>query len=517
MAADQTENAGQSALTLSLRPGADYEARGIVKSFAHVKVLRQVGVHFRPGEIHALVGENGAGKSTLLKIMAGVYSPDGGSLVLGGTTMSALSPREAQRHGIWLVPQEPRLMPDLSVAENLYLGALPTGLLGRVAWRRMNDTTGELTSSVGLHVSPRAAAAQLSLAQSQLLECARALSRGCGIIFFDEPTSPLTAHDADQLFSLMNQLRTRGLTLGFISHRLDEVDAISDKITVLRDGTVIASEHSGVLTRQQIVSAMIGREITVSRRHEHVSKPGPVMLETEALSSPPEVKEISVQVHSGEIVGMAGLVGSGRTEFAETVFGIRRPSAGKVRVGGRDITGASPRACIDAGLIYLSEDRGRNGIFADVDIIRNITSAVLGRLPRRAKIFIRPGLEREMAQLGARQTDLRASSLGAPARTLSGGNQQKTLLARWMLTDPRVAILDEPTRGVDIGAKESIYQITARLAAGGLAVLVISSELEELVRLCHRVYAVYEGQIVGELAGSEITLDALGQLVVGAA
>ena len=514
--ADPAEHSGRSDPGLVAGSGADYEARAVTKSFAEVTVLREASVRFRPGEIHALVGENGAGKSTLLKVMAGVYSLDSGSLVLGGDTLPPLTPRDAQRRGIYLVPQEPRLMRDLSVAENLYLGALPTRQFGTVAWRSMNDTTGGLISSVGLRVHPRTLAGELSLAQQQLLECARALSHGCGIIFFDEPTSPLTAHDAGKLFSLMDQMRSRGLTLGFISHRLDEVEEISDRITVLRDAVVVAHEERGTATREKLVSAMIGHRLTISRRAEHTSAPGAVMLEADKVSAPPEVKGMSVQVRAREIVGLAGLVGSGRTEFAETLFGIRAPSSGTVRVGGRDITGRSPRRCIDSGLIYLAEDRGRTGIFADVDIARNTTSAIVGRLPRRAKIFIRPEREQELARAGAQRMDVRASSLGAPIKTLSGGNQQKALLARWVLAEPRVAIFDEPTRGVDIGAKESIYEIIESLTANGLAALVISSELEVLVRLCDRVYAVYEGRIAGELAGADVTLDALGQLVVGA-
>ena len=514
--ADPVTPGGLSGPGLVVENSTGYEARAVTKSFADVTVLREASVHFRPGEIHALVGENGAGKSTLLKVMAGVYSLDSGSLVLGGATLPPLNPREAQRRGIYLVPQEPRLMRDLSVAENLYLGALPTGRLGSVAWRSMNDTTGGLISSVGLRVHPRTLAGELSLAQQQLLECARALSHGCGIIFFDEPTSPLTAHDADKLFSLMDQMRGRGLTLGFISHRLDEVEAISDRITVLRDAAVVAREERGTATREKLVAAMIGRQLTVSRRTGHTSAPGAVMLDADEVFAPPAVRGMSVQVRAGEIVGLAGLVGSGRTEFAETLFGLRAPSSGTVRVGGRDITGRGPRRCIDSGLIYLAEDRGRTGIFADVDIVRNATSAIVGRLPRRARTFIRPRQEEELARAGAQRMDVRASSLGAPIKTLSGGNQQKVMLARWVLAEPRVAIFDEPTRGVDVGARESIFMTIESLTANGLAALVISSELEVLVRLCDRVYAVYEGRIVGEVAGADITLEALGQLVVGA-
>jgi len=494
----------------------DYAAYGVTKRFGEITVLSDVSAHFFSGEIHSIVGENGAGKSTLLKVMAGVYPCDEGTLVLGGKVLPALTPREAQRAGIYLVPQEPRLMPDLSVAENLYLGALPRRRFGGVAWRVMNDTTDAVISAVGLHADPRLVAGRLSLAQQQLLECARALSRGCRIIFFDEPTSPLTAHDAEKLFGVMDQLRGRGLTLGFISHRLDEIEAISDRITVLRDGVVVAHAERGGLTRENLVTAMIGRQLTVTRKAGHPREPGAVKLEAEDVHSPPEVNGMSVRVRAGEIVGMAGLVGSGRTEFAETLFGIRPAVSGRVRVNGRDITGASPRKCIDSGLVYLAEDRGRSGIFADVDIARNATAAIVQRLPRLAGVFLRPRKEQELAQAGAQRMDVRASSVAAPMKTLSGGNQQKALLARWMLAMPQVAIFDEPTRGVDIGAKESIYEIIEALAANGLAALVISSELEELVRLCDRVYTVYEGRITGELAGDAITPEALGQLAVGA-
>jgi ABC-type sugar transport system ATPase subunit len=501
-----------------LRPvtGADYETRGVSKSFENTTVLHDVTVHFHQGEIHSLIGENGAGKSTLLKILAGMLPASRGELVLNGELLSALTPRDAQRHGIYLVPQEPRLMPDLSVAENLYLGALPRRRFGAVAWRRIFDTTEELITSVGLRADPRLPAGRLSLAHQQLLECARALSHGCGTIFFDEPTSPLTARDAERLFELMWQMRDQGLTLGFISHRLDEIEAVSDRITVLRDGAVVARAERGTWTRENLVTAMIGRQLTITRRAERTAEPGAVMLDVDDLVAPPEVNGMSVRVRAGEVVGLAGLVGSGRTEFAETLFGIRHPASGTVTLNGKNVTGASPRKCIDAGLIYLAEDRGRNGIFADVDIARNATSAIVGRLPKVAGSFIRPWTEQELARVAALEMDVRASSIAAVMKTLSGGNQQKALLARWMLARPLVAIFDEPTRGVDIGAKESIYAIIESLAAGGLAALVISSEIEELVRICDRVYSVYEGNVTGELAGDEVTLEALGQLAVGA-
>jgi ABC-type sugar transport system ATPase subunit len=498
--------------------GLRYDAVDIDKRFSGVEVLKAVTVAFHPGEIHTLVGENGAGKSTLLKVMAGVYAPDGGSLSLGGVPQRGLSPREAQSRGIYLVPQEPRLMPDLSVAENLYVGALPKGrLLVNVDWRRVFASADAVFASVGLKVDPRMPAGRLSIAQQQLVECARALAHDCRVIFFDEPTSPLTAHDSERLFSLMNDLRGQDLALGFISHRLDEVEEVSDRITVLRDGRVAARAARGELSRQELVGAMVGRSLAVTQRAQHSGTPGDVALDIHELSCPPEVNGVSLRVRSGEIVGLAGLVGSGRTELAETIFGLRMPTSGRVTLDAHDITARSPRTCIDAGLVYLAEDRGRNGVFADVDLSRNVTAATIGRIPKTLGAFLRPRQEQLIAQRAAERMDVRAASMELSIKALSGGNQQRALLARWVAAAPRVAIFDEPTRGVDVGAKEGIYEIIESLTRNGLATLVISSELEELVRLCDRVYAVYEGRIVGEIEGDDITLETLGNLAVGAA
>ncbi|WP_349903411.1 sugar ABC transporter ATP-binding protein [Parafrigoribacterium humi] len=498
--------------------GLDYEIRGAFKAFSGVPVLKDVSIDFHPGEVHTLVGENGAGKSTLLKLMSGVYTADRGEFILDGVDLGSPSPAEAQRKGIYLVPQEPRLMPDLSVAENLFLGALPVGRLGfTVDWKTINDSAGELLAAVGLNSNPRTLAGRLSLAHQQLLECARALAHGCGVIYFDEPTSPLSGHEAEKLFSLMNELRERGLTLGFISHRLDEVEAISDRITVLRDGEVVARADRGGMSRGELIRAMVGREISLTQRptRNRVTEAATVLV-VDGVESLPEVKRISLRVSSGEIVGLAGLVGSGRTELAESVFGLRGATAGRVTIDGRDISGATPSECIDAGLVYLAEDRGRNGIFSEVDLTRNATSAIVSRLSRRLGLLKRRS-EQSDALAAAEELGVRAANMDLSIKSLSGGNQQKVLLARWVLAAPRAAIFDEPTRGVDVGAKEGIYEIIEKLAADGLASVVISSELEELVRLCDRVYVIYEGEVAGELAGDEITVDALGAFALGAA
>ena len=492
-----------------------YEARGISKAFAGTAALRSVSVAFAPGEIHTLVGENGAGKSTLLKVMAGVHQPDGGELLLGEAALHGLAPRTAQQLGIYLVPQEPTLMLTLSALENLFVGIIPSGRFRfSVDWRAMEREAWAFFEQVGLDIDPRRPASDLSIAQQQLLECARALAHRCNVIFFDEPTSPLTAREADVLFELMRRLRARGFTLAFISHRLDEVLAISDRITVLRDSRVVARlDDPATTSREQIIEAMVGREIAQRERRNRDLSSAPTALEIADLSSPQTFQGISFTVRRGEVLGLAGLVGSGRTEIAESIFGLRTAS-GHVVLNGRPFDRRSPAASIHAGLIYLPEDRGHNGVFANVELARNITAAVIPVLPHAGPL-LRPAGEEELAVGAAKRTRIVAASLQAPIRSLSGGNQQRAMFSRWLLAEPRVAIFDEPTRGVDVGAKADIYEIIDGISDSGVAVVMISSELDELVLLCDRVLAIYEGQIVGEIAGDEITLERLGAMIVG--
>ena len=429
--------------------GADYKAHGVSKSFANVTVLHDVTVHFRRGEIHSIIGENGAGKSTLLRILAGMFPATQGELVLNGTILPALTPRDAQRHGIYLVPQEPRLMPDLSVAENLYLGALPRRF-GAVAWRRMIGTTEELITSVGLRADPRLPAGRLSLAQQQLLECARALSHGCGTIFFDEPTSPLTARDAERLFELMWQMRDQGLTLGFISHRLDEIEAVSDRITVLRDGSVVARAERGSYTRENLVTAMIGRTLTISRRSRRTAEPGAVMLDVDELVAPPEVSGMSIRVRRG---GGRGPCRARRQRAYRVRRGaIRHPPPGeRHRHGERPEhhrrqpaqvhrprpTSTSPRTAAATGYSPMSTSpatrRRRSWGSCRERRARSSGPGRNSRSPGRPRI----------------EMDVRGSSVAAAMKTLSGGNQQKALLARWMLAHPLVGDLRraDPRRG----------------------------------------------------------------------
>lgn len=492
--------------------------RSITKSFDGATVLRDVTVAFEPGEIHTLVGENGAGKSTLLKILAGIYQPDSGELLLGNDRLNGLTPRSAQQRGIYLVPQEPALMQSLSITENLFVGILRRGRLRfNVDWPSMKREASTYLDRVGLDIDPEAKAEELSVAQQQLVECARALVHRCVVIYFDEPTSPLTGKEAGTLFDVMASLRADGYTLGFISHRLDEVLAISDRVTVLRDGAKVLSAPRSQTDRAGLVKAMVGRELTTRERvRPHVDATGrKEMLAVEGLTSLPHFEDVSFSVRAGEIVGLAGLVGSGRTEIAETIFGLRPTDRGTVRLEGRLLEHRSPRTCIDAGLVYLPEDRGRHGVFAEVEVERNVTAGVIPRLERFGPLIKRVA-ERQMAKQATERTAVRMASLDTLMKSLSGGNQQRAMLSRWLLAGPRVAIFDEPTRGVDVGAKEDIYHLVALLAEDGLACVFISSELNELTITCDRVLAMYEGEFVGELAGTEITDASLGALIVGA-
>jgi len=336
------------------------------------------------------------------------------------------------------------------------------------------------------------------------------------VIFFDEPTSPLTGKEAGTLLDLMGSLRNDGYTLGFISHRLDEVLEISDRVTVLRDGAEVMSAPRAEVDRWALVKAMIGREISTRERvRAYFDASGrDEMLTVDDLTSLPNFEGVSFTVRAGEILGLAGLVGSGRTEIAETIFGLRHADRGSVRVAGQPLEHRSPRVCIDAGLVYLPEDRARHGIFAEVEVERNVTAGVIPRLARVGPL-LKPAAEHLLAKEATDKTAVRMASLETLIKALSGGNQQRAMLSRWLLAGPRVAILDEPTRGVDVGAKDDIYRLVAQLAANGLACLFISSELSELAIMCDRVLAIYEGHIVGELSGTEVTDASLGALVVG--
>ena len=490
--------------SIAAEHGQIFGAQDISKNYGPVAVLRGVTLALRPGEMHTLMGENGAGKSTLFKIMSGIVRPNSGSLFFGGEKLALDLPHDAHRNGIYLVPQEPALMGELTVAETMFVGRLPTtGPWRRVDWTSVRSQASEALASLRLDIDVGSLARHLSIAQQQQVECAKALLRGCRVILFDEPTSPLTTHEVERLFGIMRQLRADGCTLGFISHRMDEVLEISDRISVLRDGTLVDTCDRAGFDRVRLVSQMVGREMRVIPRRTGTATDRPV-LAVAGLRHAGVFDDVGLTLHAGEILGLAGLVGAGRTEIAETIFGIRSADAGSVRLQGDDITGLKPHAIVRKGLVYVPEDRARHGAVLPMTIAENLSSALLERVRRRLGL-IDGRDERRLGGETVAKFRVRCASVDQTLRELSGGNQQKVVFGKWMDLQPTVAILDEPTRGVDVGAKDEIYELIDQLARAGLAILVISSEMEELVRLCDRVISIYEGRIVAEIEGDAVT------------
>jgi len=456
---------------------ATVAGHSLIKRFSSVTVLHGIDVGFLPGRIHTLMGENGAGKSTLFKVLSGIHQPDGGRIEVLGVPTVLRTPRAAQAQGIYLVPQEPALLGELTVCENMGLGHLPTtgSFPRRVDWKRTRAEAQAVLDTLGLNLSPQLLARDLSIAQQQLVECAKALLRGCRTILFDEPTSPLTVREVDFLFGVMDRLRGEGYTLGFISHRMDEVLQISDEISVLRDGVLVETLARPQFDRKRLVDQMVGRDVTVSRRRTPIpatdnrpEQAAPV-LEVHDLTSEPAFRNVTFQLRAGEVLGLAGLVGAGRTEVAEAIFGVR-PKTGRVTLRGQDITPLRVQEIVRQGLVYVPEDRARHGAILPMSLAENISAGALDSVRHRLG-FLDLALERRVAEDLIRRFGVRAHSPDQPIRTLSGGNQQKVVLAKWMNTRPTVAILDEPTRGVDVGAKEEIYDLIEGLAREGLAVI----------------------------------------------
>lgn len=516
MALDRTA----SDLLIGERPdeGRLYRARDISKRFGPITVLQGIDVTLQAGRVLTIMGENGAGKSTMFKILAGQLRPTGGLLELDGQELSLASPSAAHAHGIYLVPQEPMLMPELTVAEMMFVGQMPTrgGLIKRIDWREIRSRVRAVLEALELDIDIDRPAKSLSIAQLQLVECAKALLHNCRIILFDEPTSPLTTHEVDTLFGIMRRLAGEGYTLSFISHRTEEVMEISDDIVVLRDGRLVGAAERGAFDRSSLLSLMVGRELRTVPRRAKSHATDEVELKVTGLAHEPSFRDVDFTLRRGEILGLAGLIGAGRTEIAETIFGIRRVDAGKVELAGEDITGASNHDLIRRGVAYVPEDRGRHGAVLPMTITENITSGLMERVRSTAGLMSRSH-ETEIGAKAVRDFRIRCAGLDQTLLELSGGNQQKVVFAKWISIGPRLAILDEPTRGVDVGAKEEIYELIDQLASAGTAVIVISSEAEELVRLCDRVLCIYEGGIVAELTGEEITQQSVSASYVGGA
>jgi rhamnose transport system ATP-binding protein len=471
-------------------------AKGISKSFATIEVLRDVDLDLMGGEIHALLGENGAGKSTFAKIIAGVHRPTRGTLALNGTTVDVSSPIAAQKLGITLIHQEPISFPDLSVAENLVLGRHDGGWLTRVPWAKMTADARALMDQLGVKIDVTRPMRGLSIADQQMVEIARALASDSRVIIMDEPTAPLTPKETDTLFTIARRLRDEGRTIIFISHRLEEVRALCDRVTIFRDGSKVVTDTIGNLTDADIIRHMIGRPLK-EYMHKQGSQIGDVALRVENLTLPGVFHDISFTVRKGEIVGLGGLVGAGRTDVARALFGVVPATSGMIAVHGAAVSITDPSLAIELGLAFVPEDRAVAGIFRTLSVEQNISAATLGKLSNMG--VIRRGQEKAAAAESVKKLSIRLASLRQPIGELSGGNQQKAILARWLLTEPTVLILDEPTRGIDIGVKAEFYDMIGALAVQGCAVLLISSELPELLALCDRVLVMSEGRLTADL------------------
>jgi rhamnose transport system ATP-binding protein len=478
------------------------KAAGLCMSFGGVDVLKNADLELRAGEIHALVGENGAGKSTLAKLIAGVHLPRAGSIEVDGRPVSFHSPHDAIAAGIALIHQEPLTFPDLTVAENIFIGRQPRRA-GAIDWPAMYREAGEILKRLGVTINPRANVRGLSIADQQMVEMAAALSQNANVLLMDEPTAALTPSEAQRLFGIMRQLRDQGAALAFIGHRLEEIFQISDRITVLRDGEIVGERPTRETSVDEILRLMVGRPMEALFAKEVKHELGPVALELPAMN---------LRVRAGEVVGLAGLVGAGRTEVAETIFGIR--PGGEVRVGGAPVRIRHPRDAIHRGLALVPEDRQHHGVLMPMSVWQNLTLAIVERLARfgwRNDRAARELAGREVKRLGVKLRDI-----DQPIRELSGGNQQKVVLSKWLATKPKVILLDEPTRGIDIGAKAEVHRLIAELAAAGLAVLMISSDLPEVLAMSDRILVMRAGRIVAEFRREEATAEKVIAAATGA-
>jgi ABC-type sugar transport system ATPase subunit len=492
------------------------EARGIVKRFPGVTALKSVDFDLAPGEVHTLVGENGAGKSTLVNILTGVLSPDEGTLQVNGEAVDFASPRDARSAGIHVIHQELTFVPQLDVATNLALGALPiragpvAAFFGVIDREELHRRARRALHAAGCAVEPGTKAGKLSVPQAQLLEIARALDGDFRIILFDEPTSSLGPAERDELFGHIRRLRNSGIGVLYISHRLGEVLQLADRITVLRDGAVVATGTAETFDIDRIVRLMTGREVAGQRYH---ARPvGEIRLEVSGLSSPPQVSDASLVLRRGEIVGLAGLIGAGRTELAECLFGVRPVQDGTIRLNGRPIAPGSPFEALQLGIGYATEDRKNAGVFHRLPIDLNIAIGALSRAETASGVIgagsrLKRSDVRALATRLVQRLGVRPATLGTLAGMLSGGNQQKVMLARLVAARLQVLILDEPTRGVDVGAKAQIWELLRWLADEGMALLVISSDIPELIGTVDRLLVLRRGRIAAEIDGSEVTED----------
>jgi rhamnose transport system ATP-binding protein len=488
-------------------------AVGISKHYAGVKALQDVALELLPGEVHALVGENGAGKSTLIKVITGAVTPDAGTLIVGGHLVAHNSPSVAHSLGIAAVYQQPALFPDLTVAENIGISLEGASVWRKIDWRERQRVAAELLERTGAEIDPGRTVRTLSMPEQQIVEIAKAIGARARILILDEPTASLTGREVERLFRVIRGLKTDGAGIIYISHRLDEVSEIGDRVTVLRDGRSVATRDLRAVDRAELIRLMVGRDINAIFPKRDVEI-GEVVLETRGLTCHVRsLRNISLTVRRGEILGLAGLVGSGRTELAETLFGLSPADGGEILLNGRAVRIESPADAIDAGIAYLPEDRRQHGVVLEMPIAANASLAKLSALSPYGLIDF--AAERMLARTFVQKLRVKTPSIYAEAGSLSGGNQQKVALARWLAIEPSLMILDEPTQGVDIGSKSEIHEMMVNLAEQGLAIVMISSELPEILGMSDRIAVMHGGVIAGVLARAEATQERILALALG--
>jgi rhamnose transport system ATP-binding protein len=475
----------------------------VAKAFAGVRALRSASFELQAGEVHALVGENGAGKSTFIKILTGVVQPDAGEILIDGRPVASLTPRISKTLGIAAIYQQPALFPELTVAENLAIGIEGGSRWRPIDWRMRHARARDLLERVGARIDPQGDACDLSMPEQQLVEIARALGANARMLILDEPTASLSSEDAHNLFRALRELRAQGVGMIYISHRLDELPLIADRVTVLRDGRTIETLEMSAVSRERLIRLMVGRELADVFPKRRVDIGEPVIELRHVGTRESGVTDVSIDVRAGEIVGLAGLVGAGRTELARTIFGLTPADSGEIRFGGEVVHIGDPGDAIALGIAYVPEDRLRHGVVPEMAIAENITLATIDRISRFGAVDY--SQERELASECVRRLGVKAPSIYATVSSLSGGNQQKVALARWLLAKPRVLILDEPTQGIDVGAKSEIHTLMCDLAAEGVAILMISSELPEILGMSDRIAVMRSGRIVAVMDRYEAT------------
>src|ERR687894_462490 len=491
----------ERAATVAEAP-AIFRLQNVTKRFGGVTAVEDVDFDLRPGEVHALVGENGAGKSTLMKMVHGLYPPDEGTLEVGGEVVEFSSPRDAEAAGIAMIPQELDLFPELSVTENLFVGRhRPRTGWGGLDRNSMQAEARRRLGSLGVDLDVSTTVKRLSAANQQIVAIARALVGEANAVVMDEPTASLTERGTQQLFGIISDLTSSGVGVVYISHRLEEIFAISDRITVLRDGHHITTRPASELDAEELVRLMVGRPLNELFTRS-TSSPGEVALEVRGLGRSGEFEDIDLVVRRGEIVGLSGLVGAGRSEVAQCIFGIRPPTSGEIRIDGEDVRIHSPQAAMERGIFYVPEERRSQGLILPFSIKNNITLSILDRISRFGFV---PRSERQTADRFAEGLSIRGATITDPVSRLSGGNQQKVVLAKSLAREPSILLLDEPTRGVDVGAKSEIYRLMDDLAKEGKAILLISSELEEVISMADRILVMREGSLTGEFKREEAT------------